>query len=104
MKQFMIKYRRKEDNEEQWHKDIAAFIAAIEAVPALAGKISYRCMRRRGTNEYYHFATPVDDDAIKLLQSQPFFAAYTKQTEHAAEGDKVEVFPLDIIAETKFRP
>jgi hypothetical protein len=100
----MIKYRLKDGIEAQWHKDVAAFIAAIESVPALAGKISYRCLKRRGTNEYFHIATPADDDAIKALQSQPFFAAYTKQTEHAAIDDKVEVFPLEIVAETKFRP
>jgi len=104
VKQFMIKYRLKEGIEAQWHKDIVAFIAALENVPALAGKISYRCTKRRGSSDYYHFAAAADDAAIGTLQSQPFFVAYTEQTKRAAIGDEVEVFPLDIIAETKYRP
>jgi len=82
--------------EEQWHRDIAAFIAAVDADPALRGKISYRCMKARDDSRYYHFAAASDDDAVKALQSREFFSRYTEQTENAGGGE-VEVLPLEIM-------
>jgi len=99
MKHFLIKYQFKAGSEEQWHADIARFIAALDADPALAGKITYRCMKHRGGADYYHLATAADDGANKLLQSREFFARYTAQAKFAA-GGSVEVLPLDVIAET----
>jgi hypothetical protein len=103
MKRFLIKYRRTGGSEEQWHRDIARFIAALENDPEVKGKISYRCMKRRDGADYYHLAAASDDGAIKALQSRDFFARYTEETKTAAGGE-VEVFPLDIIAETDYRP
>ena len=99
MKHFMIKYRRQNASEDAWHKDVADFIAALDADPALRGKITYRCMKSREGSDYYHLATAADDQAIKALQQSPFFARYTEKTRQVA-GGAVEVMPLEIIAET----
>jgi hypothetical protein len=100
MKQFLIKYRLTNGTQEQWHQDIAGFIAGLEADPALKGKISYRCMKSRDGVDYYHLASAVDDQAIKALQEREFFKRYTEQTKLVAGGE-VEVLPLEVIAETK---
>jgi len=102
MKHFLIKYRLTNGAEEQWHQDIARFIAALDDDPALSGKISYRCLKGRGGSDYYHLAAAADDQAIKALQSREFFARYTAQTKLAAGGE-VEVLPLEIIAQTRYR-
>ena len=99
MKYFLIKYRFTSGSEEQWHRDIAAFIAALDGDPDLRGRITYRCMRAREGSDYYHLATAADDDAVKTLQSRDFFSRYTDKTELAAGGE-VEVVPLEVIAET----
>ncbi len=102
MKHFLIKYHFTTGTEEDWHRAIAKFIAGLEDVPALRGKISYRCMKRRGGSDYYHLAAAADDQAIKTLQAQDFFAPYTEETKRVAGGE-VEVLPLEIIAETQYR-
>jgi stalled ribosome alternative rescue factor ArfA len=102
MKYFLIKYHLKNGSEEQWHQDIARFIAALDDDPAVRGKVSYRCMKRRGGSDYYHLAGAADDNAVQALQSQEFFKRYTEQTKLAGGGE-VEVLPLEI-AETKHRP
>jgi hypothetical protein len=99
MKHFLITYRLKDGAQEQRHRDIATFIAALDADPALRGKISYLCMKARDGADYYHLATAADDDAVKALQSSEFFTRYTEQTDLAADGE-VEVRPLELIAET----
>jgi hypothetical protein len=99
VKQFLIKYRLENSSEERWHQDIAQFISALNNDPALRGKISYRCMKRRGGSDYYHLATAADDDAIHTLQAREFFRRYTEQTKLAAGGE-VEVLPLEVVAET----
>ncbi len=99
MKQFLIKYRRKNGSEAEWHADIARFIAALDGDPALGG-IAYRCMKVRGGDDYFHLATAADDAAVKALQSRDFFKRYTEATKHTGGGE-VEVLPLDIVAETK---
>jgi len=38
MKHFLIKYRFQTGSQVDWHKDIAAFIAAIDSDPALKGR------------------------------------------------------------------
>ena len=100
MKHFMIKYRFANGTKTEWHQAIAQFISALNDDPDLNGKISYRCMKIRDDEAYYHLATAADDQAIKALQAQDFFKRYTERTKLVAGGE-VEVLPLDIIAETK---
>src|SRR5437016_2803307 len=102
MKYFMIKYRRTNGVEAAWHQEIAEFIAALNSDPAVKGKISYRCLKRRDGVEYFHIAGATDDQAIKALQQSAFFPRYNEQTRHVAGGE-VEVIPLETIAETEFR-
>ncbi len=99
MKRFLIKYRFSAGMREDWHAEIARFIAALDRDPALKGRISYRCMRAREGDEYYHLATTADDTAAKELTQRDFFKHYTAATKHASSGT-VEVLPLDVIAET----
>jgi len=102
MKHFLIKYRFTNGTEDAWHQEIRRFIAALNADPAVAGKISYRCVKRRDGSDYYHLAAAADEHAIKALQERSFFPAYTAETNRVA-GGTVEVLPLEIIAETNFR-
>jgi hypothetical protein len=99
MKHFMIRYRFKQGSKDDWHRAIADFVAAIEGHPALEGKILYRVVNVRGSDQYYHLAAAADDQAIQTLQSQDFFKSYNAETRRVAGGE-VEVVPLDIIAET----
>jgi hypothetical protein len=102
MKQFLIKYRLANGASEQWHQDIAGFIAALNADPDLNGKVAYRCLKSRDGVDYYHLASAEDDRAISTLQSREFFKRYTERTK-AVSGGTVEVLPLTLIAETKLR-
>jgi hypothetical protein len=102
MKHFMIRYTRSNSAEEEWHRDIAEFIAAIDADPDLRGKITYRCMKMRDDLNYYHLAAAADEQAIKALQSRDFFKCYTEKTRLVAGGE-VMVTPMEIIAETAQR-
>ncbi len=102
MKHFLIKYRHKSGSQEDWHKAIAGFIAALNSDPAVKGKIAYRCLKNRDGTDYYHLAGAADEDASKALSSQAFFKRYQEQTKQAAGGE-VEVVPLEMIAETEFR-
>ncbi len=100
MKHFLIKYRREHGTQDEWHREIARFISALDNDPALAGKISYRCMNGGGASGYYHLASVTDDNAAQALQERDYFKHYTGQTK-LVSGGKVEVLPLEIIAETK---
>jgi hypothetical protein len=99
MKQFLIKYRFQNGSQESWHKDIAAFIAALDSDPDLKGRIGYRCLKARDGMDYYHLATPKDDQVPKILQSRDFFTSYTEKT-RLVSNNGVEVIPLEVIAET----
>jgi len=99
MKQFLIRYRLTNGTAEEWHQEIARFIAALDSDPELKGKISYRCMKIRDDSAYYHLATAADEQAIKTLQQREFFKRYTETTKRVAGGDVV-VSPLEVIAET----
>lgn len=99
MKQFLIKYRFQAGSEADWHRDIAAFIAAIDSDPKLKGRIGYRCFKVRNSADYYHLASPKDDQVQKELQTRDFFSKYTTQTRLVSNGG-VEVLPLEFIAET----
>ncbi|MGA8603307.1 MAG: hypothetical protein WB663_18180, partial [Beijerinckiaceae bacterium] len=99
MKQFLIKYRLTNGTPDAWHQDVAKFIAALDGDPDLKGRISYRVMKTKDGADYYHIATPADDNAVKTLQQRDFFKAYTEKTRAVARGD-VTVSPLETIAET----
>ena len=99
MKHFMIKYQFANGTSEAWHREIGAFIAALNGDPELKGKINYRVMKNRDDSSYYHLATAADETAIKNLQSRDFFKHYTEQTRQVAGGE-VTVTPIELIAET----
>ena len=84
---------------EDWHREIASFIAALDGDPAIKGKISYRCMKGRDGADYYHLATVFDDTARVALQERAFFKHYTEAT-RTVSGGTLEVLPLETIAET----
>src|SRR5580700_4258558 len=93
MKQFLIKYRHTTGTTEDWHREIASFIASLN------GKIGYRCMKGRDGTDYYHLATVFDEGARIALQERAFFRHYTEAT-RVVSGGSVEVVPLEMIAET----
>jgi hypothetical protein len=99
MKQFLIRYRRTAGSTEDWHGEIGRFIAAIDADPALKGKIGYRCMKARDGEDYFHIATVHDDAGRLALQDRAFFKHYTEAT-RAISGGTVEVLPLETVAQT----
>ena len=104
MKHFLIKYRFASGSPEDWRRDIAKFIAAIEDDPVLKGRISYRCMEANNeSGDYYHLAATADDEAAKALQMRDFFKDYSGAMRRVSAGS-LEVVPLAIIAETAFRP
>src|SRR4029077_2862643 len=103
MKHFLIKYRFTNGTETEWHQAIAQFISALDDDPDLKGKISYRCMKMRDNPAYYHLAAATDDQAIKILQQREYFKRYAETTKHVAGGDVV-VSPLELIAESAYRP
>jgi hypothetical protein len=99
MKYSMIKYQFKSGTAEDWHREVARFIAALDGDPELKGRISYRCMKNRDDQNYYHLAAAADDQAIRTLQSRDFFKAYQTKTRQVAGGE-VTVTPIELIAET----
>jgi len=99
MTHFLIKYRFTSGTEEEWHREVARFIAEIDSDPALSGKITYRCMKSRTGPDYYHLASAADDQAVKALQEREFFKRYSERTKLVAGGE-LDVVPLVIIAET----
>jgi hypothetical protein len=104
MKHFLIKYRFAAGSPEDWRRDIAKFIAAIEGDPVLKGRISYRCMRANNeSGDYYHLAATADDEAAKALQERDFFKDYSGEMRRVS-GGSLEVVPLMTISETAFRP
>jgi hypothetical protein len=99
MKQFLIRYRHIEGTTEDWHGEIGRFISAIDADPALRGKIGYRCLKARDGADYFHIATVHEDSGQKALQERAFFKHYTAQTRRIS-GGTVEVTPLETVAQT----
>jgi hypothetical protein len=101
MKRFLIKYTYRLDSAstDSWHGRVAAFIAALDADPALKGRVTYRCMKVRDGADYYHLAEVADPAVGELLQQRAFFRDYTAETTRVA-GGLVEVLPLDTLAET----
>jgi len=99
MKQFLIKYRHTNGSTEDWHKEIAKFIAGIDGDPALAGKVGYRCMKARDGQDYFHIATVHDNAGQAALQERPWFRLYQGKTREIS-GGTVEVVPLELVAAT----
>lgn len=99
MKHFLIRYQFKTGSPEDWHREIARFVAALDRDPVLTGRISYRCLKRKDGTDYYHLAAAVDDETIKILQARDFFAPYSAGIRRAAGGE-MEFVPLELIAET----
>ena len=81
------------------HVELARPERSLDSDPELKGRIGYRCLKARDGTDYYHLATPKDDEAAKILQTRAFFADYTAKTRHAS-NNAVEVVPLEVIAET----
>jgi hypothetical protein len=102
MKYFLIKYSFMTGSEEEWHREIARFVAALDSEPVLKGKISYRSTKHKGRTDYYHLASAADEQAVKALDERDFFARFKEQIK-IASGGTVEVLPLEIIAETSHR-
>ena len=102
MKHFMIKYQFANGTTEEWHREIARFIAALNSDPELKGKIIYRVMKNRDDTSYYHLAAAADEQAIKTLQSRDFLKHYTEKTRKVAGGE-VTVTPVEVVAETTQR-
>src|SRR4051812_145495 len=99
MKHFMIKYQFANGTTEEWHREIARFIAALDNDPELKGRIIYRCLKNRDDSSYFHLASAADEAAVKTLQSRDFFKHYTEKTRQVAGGE-VTVTPIELIAET----
>ena len=100
MKHFMIKYQFANGTSEEWHREVARFIAALDTDPELKGKISYRVMKNRDDASYFHLAAAADEAAVKTLQSRDFFKHYTESTRQAASGGEVTVTPIEVIGAT----
>ena len=91
MKHSMIKYQFANGTPEEWHREIARFIAALDSDPELKGRISYRVMKNRDDGSYFHLAAAADDAAVKTLQSRDFFKHYQAKTRQVAAGGEVTV-------------
>jgi hypothetical protein len=100
MKHFMIKYQFANGTTDEWHREIARFIAALNDDPELKGRIIYRCMKNRDDSSYCQFASAADEQAVKTLQQRDFFKHYTEKTRQVAAGGDVVVTPIELIAET----
>jgi hypothetical protein len=100
MKYSIIKYQFANGTADDWHSEVARFIAALDSDPELKGRISYRCMKHRDDGSYFHLAGAADDAAVKTLQSRDFFKAYQAKTRATAAGGNVTVTPIELIAET----
>ena len=100
MKYNMIRYQFANGTPEDWHGEVARFIAALDGDPELKGKIGYRVMKNRDDSSYYHIASVADDAAVKILQSREFFKVYQAKTRSVAADGQVTVTPIEVIAET----
>jgi hypothetical protein len=101
---FLIKYRFSNGSQEDWHREIKRFIAAIEDDPALNGRISYRYMKaNNGAGDCYHLAGADDDEAAKALQEASSSSA-APANRNGSRAGRLKCVVLAMIAETAFRP
>jgi hypothetical protein len=96
----MIKYQFANGTTEDWHREVARFIAAIDGDPELKGRIGYRVMKNRDDAGYFHLASAADDAAVKTLQSREFFRVYQAKTREVAASGNVTVTPIEVVGET----
>jgi hypothetical protein len=101
MKHVLIRYHFTKGSPADWQKEVARFIAAIENDPQLNGKLSYRAMKT-ADGDYVHLASVVDGATVDALNERDFFDRYTEKTKEVG-GGRVDVTPVEIVAETKFR-
>ena len=102
MRYNLIKYHLTNGNPDEWNREVASFVKAIDEDPSLRGKIAYRALRTEG-GDYYHLAVSVDETATKELVSRDFFKQYAEKVEKASAGG-VEVLPLEVVAQTAPQP
>jgi hypothetical protein len=102
MKRFLIEYTFSVDpsQADAWHREVAAFIANIDADPELRGKLRYRCMKAKTGSRYVHIAEPADDETVQALNRREWFQRYTAETKRVA-GDTLTVSGLETLAETQ---
>ena len=86
MKYYMIKYQFANGTPEDWHREVARFIAALDGDPELKGRIGYRVMKNRDDSSYCPFGEVTDDAAVKTLQSRDFFKAYQARTRRSRQA------------------
>jgi len=65
------------------------------------GRIAYRCMKVRDSDDYFHFATAVDDGAPGDLGEAA--SSSTTPKRRTPPRRTLEVLPLEVVAETSFR-
>ncbi len=100
MKQFLITYHFTNGTKEEWHEAISEFIRNVENDPDLKGKISYHVMKSAKSDEYFHLASPKDEEVVKILETRDYFKRYQEKTK-LVSGGTVVAMPLETIAETK---
>jgi hypothetical protein len=103
MKHFLIKYRLQHGSAEDWRRHIAEFVSALDTDPQLQGRIAYRVLKPVGSDDYYHLATAMDDEAVGILQAKDAFKRHNELTRLAA-GEDVRGVALEIIAQTQHQP
>ena len=104
MKQFLIRYRRGGTDAETWHRDVAAFIAALDGDAELSGKIS-RIAACASPTATIICISPRRQTRPPSRRCNPrdYFKRYNERTRQVAADGKVEVLKLDVVAETKNR-
>lgn len=99
MKHFLISYSFSEGTEADWHQEIDRFIAALDSDPELKDRITYQVFKSLEGPEYYHLASPTDEEAAKILGERDFFKNYTQQN-RLISGGTLEVTAIELVAET----
>ncbi|HVY20583.1 MAG TPA: hypothetical protein VHA70_10965 [Bauldia sp.] len=102
MPQSIIVYTFKTGPRDEWRRQITAMVAEMNGDPDLKGRISYRVLKERNGDRYWHVASAVDDAALKALQSKDYFRRYQAATREIS-GGTVEVIGTETMAETDFR-
>ena len=90
----LIRYTVEAPNEE-WEREVLAFIQAIDGEASLRGRLSYRCLKESDGVSFCHIAAAVDDSAVEDLKKKPFFKPYSAKLRAVAwrgpEFTKLEV-------------
>jgi hypothetical protein len=102
MPQSIITYTFTTGARDDWHRQIAALVAAMNTDPDLKGRIAYRVLKERNGDRYWHIASAVDDAALKALQDKDYFRRYQAANRRIG-GNSHQVVGTETIAETDFR-